>query len=149
MRDHSGSGVSHLSRRLSARDDRGIFPGGPAAACWGTRPPPGTGIIEEFGAERQDTGKWIVYTSADSVFQIAAHEATVPLTELYAACRTAREILSGPPRGIPGDRAPVRGITVDTTRGRPRIGRTSAASSVRARRCWIAWKRSRAFPGSE
>ena len=41
------------------------------------------------------TGKWIVYTSADSVFQIAAHEETIPLDELYAGCRVAREILTG------------------------------------------------------
>src|ERR687887_493510 len=41
------------------------------------------------------TGKWIVYTSADSVFQVAAHEETIPLEELYDACRTAREILTG------------------------------------------------------
>jgi phosphopentomutase len=56
----------------------------------------GTEIIQELGEEHQRTGKWIVYTSADSVFQIAAHEETIPLDELYAACQTAREILSGP-----------------------------------------------------
>ena len=55
----------------------------------------GTEIIERLGEEHQRTGKWIVYTSADSVFQIAAHEATVPLEELYAACRTARGLLTG------------------------------------------------------
>jgi phosphopentomutase len=55
----------------------------------------GTEIIERLGAEHQRTGKWIVYTSADSVFQIAAHEVTVPLAELYAACRTARGLLTG------------------------------------------------------
>ena len=55
----------------------------------------GTEIVERLGAEHQRTGKWIVYTSADSVFQIAAHEATVPLEELYAACRTARAQLTG------------------------------------------------------
>ena len=61
----------------------------------GNRPASGTEIIQELGEEHQKTGKWIVYTSADSVFQIAAHEDTVPLEELYAACRTAREILTG------------------------------------------------------
>jgi phosphopentomutase len=61
----------------------------------GNRPASGTEIIQELGEEHQRTGKWIVYTSADSVFQIAAHEETVPLEELYAACRTAREILTG------------------------------------------------------
>src|SRR5438445_6496996 len=55
----------------------------------------GTEIIQELGEEHQATGKWIVYTSADSVFQIAAHEETIPLAELYEACRTAREILTG------------------------------------------------------
>jgi phosphopentomutase len=55
----------------------------------------GTGIIAELGAEHQRTGKWIVYTSADSVFQVAAHEATVPLEELYRACATARALLVG------------------------------------------------------
>jgi phosphopentomutase len=55
----------------------------------------GTEIIQELGEEHQKTGKWIVYTSADSVFQIAAHEETVPLDELYDGCRIAREILTG------------------------------------------------------
>jgi phosphopentomutase len=55
----------------------------------------GTAIIDELGAEHQRTGKWIVYTSADSVFQVAAHEGTVPLAELYAACAAAREMLRG------------------------------------------------------
>ena len=53
----------------------------------------GTRIIEELGVEHQRTGKPIVYTSADSVFQVAAHEETVPLETLYAWCREARRIL--------------------------------------------------------
>jgi phosphopentomutase len=61
----------------------------------GNRPASGTEIIQELGEEHQETGKWIVYTSADSVFQIAAHEETIPLDELYDACRIAREILVG------------------------------------------------------
>jgi phosphopentomutase len=61
----------------------------------GNRPASGTEIIQELGEEHQRTGKWIVYTSADSVFQIAAHEETIPLEELYEACRAAREILTG------------------------------------------------------
>jgi phosphopentomutase len=56
----------------------------------------GTEIIDRLGAEHQRTGKWIVYTSADSVFQIAAHEETVPLEELYAACEVARRQLVAP-----------------------------------------------------
>ena len=61
----------------------------------GNKPASGTEIIQELGEEHQRTGKWIVYTSADSVFQLAAHEDTVPLDELYEACRVAREILTG------------------------------------------------------
>lgn len=56
----------------------------------------GTEIISRFAAEQQRTGGWIVYTSADSVFQVAAHEEWIPLTELYAACETARKILASP-----------------------------------------------------
>ena len=61
----------------------------------GNRTASGTEIIEELGEEHQQTGKWIVYTSADSVFQIAAHEETIPLDELYEASGIAREILTG------------------------------------------------------
>jgi phosphopentomutase len=56
----------------------------------------GTEIIDRFGAEHEATGKLIVYTSADSVFQVAAHERVVPLEELYAACETARAQLVAP-----------------------------------------------------
>ena len=56
----------------------------------------GTAILTDYGARHQQTGEWILYTSADSVFQIAAHEATVPLVELYAACETARAMLVPP-----------------------------------------------------
>ncbi len=55
----------------------------------------GTEIIQRLGAEHERTGSWIVYTSADSVFQIAAHEGVIPIEELYEACRTARGILQG------------------------------------------------------
>jgi phosphopentomutase len=61
----------------------------------GNKPASGTEIIQELGEEHQRTGKWIVYTSADSVFQIAAHEETIPLEELYEGCRLARGILTG------------------------------------------------------
>ncbi len=56
----------------------------------------GTEIIARLGAEHLRTGWPIVYTSADSVFQIAAHEETIPLPELYRMCEIAREILTGP-----------------------------------------------------
>ena len=61
----------------------------------GNKAASGTEIIDELGEEHHRTGKWIVYTSADSVFQIAAHEETIPLEELYEACGIAREILTG------------------------------------------------------
>ena len=61
----------------------------------GNKAASGTEIIEELGEEHQQTGKWIVYTSADSVFQIAAHVDTIPLEELYRASEVAREILAG------------------------------------------------------
>ena len=79
----------------------------------GNKAASGTAIIDELGTEHQRTGKWIVYTSADSVFQVAAHERTVPLEELYRACAIAREMLMGehavsrviarPFEGQPGD----------------------------------------------
>ncbi len=65
----------------------------------GNRTASGTVILDELGEEHVRTGNWIVYTSADSVFQVAAHEGVVPLDELYAACRTAREMLQ-PPHGV-------------------------------------------------
>ncbi len=55
----------------------------------------GTDVIRDYGEEQLRTGKWIVYTSADSVFQIAAHEEKIPIEELYDACRKARRILTG------------------------------------------------------
>jgi phosphopentomutase len=78
----------------------------------GNKAASGTEIIEELGAEHMETGSPIVYTSADSVFQIAAHEEVIPLFELYKICETAREILRGkhevgrviarPFEGLPG-----------------------------------------------
>jgi len=55
----------------------------------------GTAIINELGAEHLRTGKLIIYTSADSVFQVAAHEAVLPAMELWHVCRTARRLLKG------------------------------------------------------
>jgi phosphopentomutase len=62
----------------------------------GNKAASGTEIIKELGAEHMRTGSPIVYTSADSVFQIAAHEEVIPLWELYKMCETARDILRGP-----------------------------------------------------
>ncbi len=64
----------------------------------GNKPASGTEIIKELGPEHLRTGWPIVYTSADSVFQIAAHEEVIPVAELYRICEVARKILDGPHR---------------------------------------------------
>lgn len=74
-------------QRFSEKTGRGVL-------C--NRPYSGTQVIQVYGAEHCQTGKLIVYTSADSVFQIAAHESVVSIEELYRYCGIAREILSGP-----------------------------------------------------
>ena len=66
------------------------------SATLGNRAASGTQIIDELGEEHMRTGKPIVYTSADSVFQVAAHVDVVPLDRLYEMCRIAREIMRGP-----------------------------------------------------
>lgn len=71
---------------FSARTGRGVL-------C--NRPYSGTAVIQEYGDAHRETGNLIVYTSADSVFQIAAHEDVVPVEQLYGYCRIAREILQG------------------------------------------------------
>ncbi len=71
---------------FSRRTGRGVI---------GNRAASGTEIIKQLGARHLASGEWIVYTSADSVFQVAAHEGKVPLDELYAACAAAREMLRG------------------------------------------------------
>jgi phosphopentomutase len=76
-----------LLDRFSHATGRGVI---------GNVPASGTEIIARLGAEHEATGKLIVYTSADSVFQVAAHEQVVPLEELYAACETARAMLVAP-----------------------------------------------------
>ena len=72
---------------FSRRTGRGVI---------GNKAASGTAIIAELGERHVATGDWIVYTSADSVFQVAAHEGTIPLAELYAACEEARAMLTGP-----------------------------------------------------
>ena len=80
-----------ILQKLSAAWGRGIL-------C--NKPYSGTAVIEEYGQEHLDTGKLIVYTSADSVLQIAAHTDVVPTEQLYAYCRAAREIMSGEKYGV-------------------------------------------------
>ena len=87
----------------------------------GNYPASGTVIIQELGEEHVRTGKPIVYTSADSVFQIAAHEEIIPLEELYRMCRVARELLAG-------DHAVGRVIA------RPFVGRAGAFTRTENRR---------------
>ncbi len=86
MPTYSHGFPSAVIEEFAHRTGRGVI---------GNKAASGTEIIEELGEEHQRTGKWIVYTSADSVFQIAAHEETIPLDELYEACGIAREILTG------------------------------------------------------
>lgn len=74
---------NELIEQLSAKTGRKII---------GNKPASGTVIIEELGKEHLETGALIVYTSADSVLQIAAHEEVVPLDELYRICEIAREL---------------------------------------------------------
>lgn len=76
-----------LLYQLSKQTGRGIL-------C--NRPYSGTQVIQDYGREHMETGDLIVYTSADSVLQIAAHEDVVPVEELYRYCRTARAICQGP-----------------------------------------------------
>lgn len=75
-----------IVEEFSRRTGRGVI---------GNKPASGTVIIQELGLEHMRTGKLIVYTSADSVFQIAAHEGVVPIEEQYRICGIAREMLKG------------------------------------------------------
>lgn len=73
-------------REFSEKTGRGVL-------C--NRPYSGTEVIRDYGEEHMKTGSLIVYTSADSVFQVAAHEEIVPVEQLYEYCRIAREMLQG------------------------------------------------------
>ena len=86
------------------------------------RPASGTAVIEAFGAEHERTGRPIVYTSADSVFQVAAHTDVVPLDRLYAMCRAARD------RVLVGEHAVGRVIA------RPFMGSEGAYERISAKR---------------
>jgi phosphopentomutase len=66
----------------------------------GNKPASGTEILDELGKEQMETGAWIVYTSADSVFQLAAHEEIIPLEELYRACEIARRLTLADPYAV-------------------------------------------------
>ena len=77
---------AEVLEEFSQRTGRGVL-------C--NRPYSGTAVIQDYGDKHMQTGDLIVYTSADSVFQIAAHEEIVPVEQLYEYCRIAREILQG------------------------------------------------------
>lgn len=83
---YPGGFPDEIIRRFEEETGRGVI---------GNRPASGTEIIEELGPEQEETGAWIVYTSADSVFQVAAHTGVIPLEELYEACKKAHEMLIG------------------------------------------------------
>ena len=87
---YPGGFPADLLAEFARRTGRGVL---------GNRAASGTAILDELGAKHQATGDWIVYTSADSVFQVAAHEEVVPVAELFAACAVARE-LCRPPHGV-------------------------------------------------
>ena len=94
---------AELVARFEAAIDRRVL---------GNKPASGTAIIEELGAEHLRTGSPILYTSADSVFQLAAHEEVIPVPDLYRMCEIARGLLTGehavgrviarPFTGVPG-----------------------------------------------
>lgn len=83
---YPGGFPQSLLEEFSRQTGRGVL---------SNRPYSGTDVIRDYGREHMQTGKLIVYTSADSVFQIAAHEDVVPLEELYRCCRVARTLLTG------------------------------------------------------
>jgi phosphopentomutase len=84
---YPGGFPQELIDRFTRATGRGVI---------GNVPASGTEIIARLGAAHESTGELIVYTSADSVFQVAAHEQVVPLEELYAACEAARAMLVAP-----------------------------------------------------
>jgi phosphopentomutase len=103
-----------LVQEFSRRTSRGVL---------GNRAASGTAILDQLGETHRRTGDWIVYTSADSVFQVAAHEEVVALEELYGACEIARELLAGP-------------LAVSRVIARPFVGSTGAWRRTAARRDW-------------
>lgn len=83
---YPGGFPQEIIERFSELTGRGVL-------C--NQPYSGTEVIRDYGREHMETGKLIVYTSADSVFQIAAHEEVVPAETLYEYCRMARKLLTG------------------------------------------------------
>ena len=107
----------------------------------GNKAASGTQIIDEFGPEHMRTGALIVYTSADSVFQIAAHEEIVPVPELYRACEMAYRLVG---EGLGVGRVIARPFVALRVTSRERQTGTTMRCRHRAKRCSIA-RRRRAF----
>jgi phosphopentomutase len=103
---------SELLAEFSRQTGRGVL---------GNKAASGTAIIDELGAEHMQTGNWIVYTSADSVFQIAAHETIVPVPELYRACEAAYRLAG-------------EGLGVGRVIARPFVGRPGSFKRTANRR---------------
>jgi phosphopentomutase len=103
---------SELLAEFSRQTGRGVL---------GNKAASGTAIIDELGAEHMTTGNWIVYTSADSVFQIAAHETIVPVPELYRACEAAYRLVG-------------EGLGVGRVIARPFVGRPGSFKRTANRR---------------
>ena len=97
-RDLAGSGVSRSTSTAFRRDLIDAFEKAIGRKTIGNKPASGTEILKELGEEHVRTGYPIVYTSGDSVFQIAAHEEVIPVAELYRMCEIARKMLDGPHR---------------------------------------------------
>jgi phosphopentomutase len=93
-------------------------------AVIGNKTASGTAIIAELGAEHMRTGSWIVYTSADSVFQVAAHETIVPVPELYRACEVAYQIV-------------VEGLGMGRVIARPFVGSPGSFRRTSRRRDYV------------
>jgi phosphopentomutase len=93
-------------------------------AVIGNKTASGTAIIAELGAEHMRTGSWIVYTSADSVFQVAAHETIVPVPELYRACEVAYQIV-------------VEGLGMGRVIARPFVGSPGSFKRTSRRRDYV------------
>ena len=103
---------TELLAEFSRQTGRGVL---------GNKAASGTAIIDELGAEHMKTGNWIVYTSADSVFQIAAHETIVPVPELYRACEAAYRLAG-------------EGLGVGRVIARPFVGRPGSFKRTANRR---------------
>ena len=100
--------VSDVPARVSRRRSFASSSGASAARTLGNIVASGTAIIDALGPEHMRTGAPIVYTSADSVFQIAAHEDVIPIDELYRICDVAFDLVGARPGRRPRDRASVR-----------------------------------------